>query len=198
MNEGGARRVIPIILVLVVIAVVIAAVVSFTQNIFNGNKAENKIDQGQQSLLNTSSDRSVRMTVRGPIVADEEFNSYTITATPTTRTMTTYSGYLDRQVATKQYLNNIPAYEQFVYALDRAKMMTGQELEGEADDLRGVCATGRVYEFETRRGNTSIKTLWASTCSNAKGSLKTNYQQLLNLFQAQIPDYADLVGDIKV
>lgn len=198
MNEGGARRVIPIVLVLIVVAVIIATVVSFAQSIFRGNDTPAKVNQGKQSLVNTSSDRSVRMTVRGPIVADEKFNSYTITATPTTRTMTTYNGYLDRQVETKQFANNIPAYEQFIYALDRAQMMDAEELEGDADDLRGICATGRVYEFETRRGNTTIKTLWTSTCRGSKGSLTANQQQLENLFRAQIPEYSKLVSKIKV
>ncbi len=197
MNEGGARRVIPIVLVLIVIAVIIAAVVSFVQNIFN-SKPEVQINQGKQSLINTSSDRSVRMTVRGPIVADETFNSYTVTATPTSRTLTTFSGYLDRQLDTKQFLNNIPAYEQFVYALDRAQMMDGEELKGEADDLRGICATGRVYEFEVRRGNTAIKTLWTSTCKGSKGSLKASQPQLESLFKSQIPEYQKMLAKIRV
>lgn len=197
MNEGGARRVIPIVLVLIVIAVIIAAVVSFAQSIFN-SKPEVQINQGKQSLINTSSDRSVRMTVRGPIVADETFNSYTITATPTSRTLTTFNGYLDRQVETKQFLNNIPAYEQFVYALDHALMMDGEELKGEADDIRGICASGRVYEFEVRRGNTTIKSLWTSTCRGSKGSLKANQAQLESLFKAQIPDHQKMLAKIKV
>lgn len=197
MNEDGARRVIPIVLVLIVIAVIIAAVVSFAQSIFN-SKPATQINQGKESLTNTSTDRSVRMTVRGPIVADETFNSYTITATPTSRTMTTYNGYLDRQVDTKQFANNIPAYEQFVYALDRAQMMDGEELTGDADDLRGICATGEVYEFTVLRGNTPIKSLWTSTCRGSKGSLKANQPQLQNLFQAQIPEYQKLLAKIRV
>lgn len=196
MNDG-ARRVIPVILVLIVIAVAIAAVVSIGQSLFGGN-SQPEINEGKQSLVNTSEDRSVRMTVRGPIIADEEFNSYTITATSTQRTMTTYVGYLNRQVETKQLLNNIPAYEDFVYALDRAQMMEGKELTGDANDLRGICATGRVYQFDTLRNGNVIKSLWTSTCKGSKGSLKASVSQLQSLFQLQIPDYEKMLSKIHV
>lgn len=198
MNEGGARRVIPVVLVLIVIAVAIAAVVSVGQSLFNGGNSQPEINQGKESLVNTSEDRSVRMIVRGPIVADEEFNSYVISASSTQRTMTTYVGYLDRQVETKQLLNNIPSYEEFVYALDRALMMEGNELTGDANDLRGICATGRVYQFETLRNGNVIKSLWTSTCKGSKGSLKASQSQLQSLFQAQIPDFEKMLSKIKV
>lgn len=198
MNEGGARRVIPVILVLIVIAVAIAAVVSVGQSLFNGGGSQPEVNQGRESLLNTSEDRSVRMIVRGPIVADETFNSYAITASSTQRTMTTYVGYLDRQVETKQLLNNIPAYEEFVYALDRALMMEGNELTGEANDLRGICATGRVYQFETLRNGNVIKSLWTSSCKGSKGSLKASQAQLQSLFQTQIPDFQKMLSKIRV
>jgi hypothetical protein len=198
MNNDGARRVIPIILVLIVIAVAIAAVVSIGQSIFGGGNSQPEVNEGKESLVNTSEDRSVRMTVRGPIVADEVFNTYTITASSTQRTMTTYVGYLNRQVETKQLQNNIPAYEQFVYALDRAQMMDAKELTGDANDLRGICATGRVYQFDTLRGGNVIKSLWTSTCKGSKGSLKASVTQLQSLFQVQIPDYQKMLSKIRV
>lgn len=198
MDNGGARRVIPIILILVVIAIAIAAVVSIGQNIFSGGAQPEAVNQGKVSLVNTGEDRSVRMTVRGPIVADESFNSYTITIKSTTRTLTTYSGYLDRQVETKQLTNNIPAYEQFVYALNRATMMDGIELTGSANDTRGICAAGRVYEFETLRGNNTIKSLWTSSCKAYPGSLKASSAQLENLFKIQIPDYGKMLNKVRV
>lgn len=198
MNEGGARRVIPIILILVVIAVAIAAIVSIGQNIFGGGAQPEEVNQGKRSLVSTSEDRSIRMTVRGPIVADENYFSYTITAKSTGRTMTTYNGYLNRQLETKELQNNIPAYEQLVYALDRAGMMDAPELSGDANDTRGLCATGRIIKFETLRGNNVIKSLWTSTCRDNPGSLKVEHARLQNLFKAQIPDYIKLLSKIRI
>lgn len=197
MDNSGARRVIPIILVLIVIAVVIAVLVSVGQNIFGGGGPTEEVNQGKRSLLNTDEDRSVRMIVRGRIVADENHYSYTITVKPTARNMTTNNGYLNRVVATEDLTNNIPAYEQFVGALDRAGMMNAPELTGEANNTVGICPAGRLVTFETLRGTTVIKSLWTTSCQQGSGSLKTEYIGLVNLFNAQIPDSATMISQIN-
>jgi hypothetical protein len=197
-NSGNSsvQRLIPIALVLIVIVVAVAALFSLGRSIFGGGTATPIVDTGEQSLLNTSIDRSVRMTVRGPIVGDENFHSYTITATPTMRNLTTYEGYLDRQVDTTQLANSSKAYEQFVHALDRANITNGVELEGDDADMRGVCATGRVYEYEILQASNVIKKFWTTTCRNAKGSLKAPSTPLTNLFRVQIPNASKMTSKV--
>lgn len=198
MNNSGLQRLVPIALVLIVIIVAIAALVSLGRSIFGGGSAEPVVDTGKEALLNTALDRSVRMTVRGPIVGDENFHSYRIIVSPTTRVLTTYEGYLDRQVDTKQLVNNTRGYEQFVYALDRAALTDSAVLEGEAADMRGICATGKVYQYEVMQASNVIKKVWTTTCRNAKGSLKASNTTLIKLFQAQIPNYDDLTQKVRL
>lgn len=197
MNNSGVQRVVPIILVLIVIIIAVAALVSVGRNLFGGS-TEPVVNNGKEALLNTSLDRSVRMTVRGPIVGDNVFHSYTITATPTTRNLTTYQGYLQSQLETSDLANNSKAYEQFVYALDRADMMEGSELEGDADDIRGVCATGRLYRYEVFQGSNVVKSLWTTSCNRSKGSLDASNQALVRLFTAQIPGAAKVTGRVNL
>mgnify|MGYP001244537797 CR=1 FL=1 len=197
MNNSGAQRAIPIILIIIVIIVAVAALISVGRNIFGGS-SEPIVNTGKEALLNTSLDRSVRMTVRGPIVGDNNFHTYTVTATPTTRNLTTYQGYLQSQLESTELANNSKAYEQFVYALDRANMMEGAELEGDADNTRGVCATGKLYRYEVIQGTNVVKTLWTTTCSQSRGSLKAVNQSLVRLFNAQIPDYAKLTNKVNL
>lgn len=198
MDNGGARRIIPIIFILVIIAVAIAAIVSVGQSIFGSGDQPEEVNQGKRSLVNTGEDRAVRMTVRGPIKADENYYSYTITVKPASRVLSTHNGYLNRQLEVKELTNNIPAYEQFVYALDRAKMMDAPEMSGDANDTRGLCASGRLITFETLRGTSVIKSLWTTTCRDNSGSLKTEYIRLQNLFKEQIPDYIKLLGKLRI
>lgn len=198
MNNSGLQRLVPIALVLIVIIVAIAALVSLGRSIFGGGSSEPIVDTGKEALLNTALDRSVRLTVRGPIVADENFHSYTIVVSPTTRVLTTYEGYLDRQVDTKQLVNNTRAYEQFVHALDRTAITDTTTLEGEAADMRGICATGRVYQYEIMQASNVVKKIWTTTCSKSKGSLKANNTTLTKLFQAQIPEYTKLTQKIRL
>lgn len=198
MYRGNSSRIVPIILVLIVIAIVIAALVSVGRAIFGGDTQTTDTNVGRDSLLDTSVGHSVRLTVRGPLVANEEFHSYQTTINSSTRLMTTYQGYLDQPIASKSYGNNLKAYEQFVYALDKANLMKGDELTGDKNDTRGICATGLVYEFEVINADSTVKRLWTSTCKGSPGSLKASVSQLTNLFQAQIPDQEKLLDKLNL
>ena len=201
MDRSGAQRIIPIVLILIVIIVAIVALVSVARTLFfsgsDNNNTSQTVNSGKQALTNIQTGHSVRMTYRGPIVAQEKFHTYTITVSPEARNMTTYVGYLGQQVDTSQLTNNTQAYEQFVFALDRAKLMDGTPLTGDADDRRGICATGTVYEFDVLEGSSSIQNLWTSTCKGSAGSLKAVTSQVNRLFQLQIPDYSKLFSKIS-
>jgi hypothetical protein len=189
MYKSSSSRVLPIIIVLLVVAIAIAALVSVGRAVFGGDSSNGtKVDPGVESLLNTAVDHSVRMTVRGPLVADEQFRSYQITVDSSSRRLNTYSGYLGQTIDSVQLGNNTKAYDEFVHALDRANLMKGTELEDEKNDTRGICATGRVYEFEVLQGASVIKRLWTSTCKGSTGSLKASLSQVQKLFTNQIPD----------
>lgn len=198
MNRGGLPKAIPVILIVVVIVVAIAAIASIGRNIFGGGPDEDISDPGQTALVNTTSTYSVRMTVRGPIVADEDFRSYQISVSPNERRLTTYQGYLETELANMEYPNNIKAYEEFVYALDRANMMVGDVPEGEENDVRGICARDKLYEFEVLRGRTVVKKLWTSDCKGSRGSLTADVDQFDNLFRLQIPDSRTVIREANI
>lgn len=137
-------------------------------------------------LINTSTDRGVKMTIRGAIVSSENARTYEVDVTPTSRSITLYSGY-DGTVLSKQVYDNSPAaYEQFVYALDKANMTKSRNIDD--TDTRGVCATGRLYTFALERDTTIDSSLWTSSCGSAKGTLDASATSLKSLFDAQIPD----------
>ena len=200
MQRNNGARFFPLIVIIVIVALVIAAIVSIGRAVFNsgdGNDTEqtSQVDADREALLNTSVGRSVTMTVRGPIVAEEDFTSYRVTASNSERSMNVYKGYLEEQTDGKMFANNTQAYEQFVYALDKANMAkTGSAAnDDETKDLRGICARGYVYEFATVSGGNEVKKLWTSTCEGSKGTLSASKDQLSQLFLAQIPGSKDLI-----
>ena len=200
MARYNNSRLIPVALVLIIVAIAIAALVSLSRAIFFSGRTTTTTqgDVSQSELLNTAADRAVRMTVRGRIVADEDFRSYQITASSSSRTFVTYTGYLDTQINQVALGNNIPAYEEFVYALNRANLDKGTELSGAQNDTRGICATGQLYKFEVLKANKSIKTLWTSTCKGSTGSLDAIVTQLASLFTTQIPNGRSLISKIEL
>jgi len=199
MYRGNSSRIFPIIVILIVVAIAIAALVSVGRAIFGGNQPSTaQVDTAQQALLDTSVGHSVRMTVRGPIVADEKFRTYQVSVDQSTRTLATYSGYLEQPLGSLQLGNNVKSYEEFVYALNRANLVQGSVLTGDKDDTRGICATGKVYEFEVVKADSVVKRLWTSTCRGSSGSLKANVSQLQTLFLDQIPDNKTLLSKINL
>lgn len=201
MARYRSSRVLPIILIMVIVIIAIVALISLTRAIFfsgTSSTSDTALDTGREALLSTTATHSVRMTVRGPIVADESFRSYQITITPSTRTLVTYKGYVETVIDSISLANNVRSYEQFVYALDKANLPVGTQLSGDKNDLRGICAIGQVYNFEIIDDDQTVKQLWTSTCSGSKGSLKASPDQLMELFQNQIPNSLDLIETIDL
>lgn len=201
MVNYRTSRVLPIVLVIVIIIIAIAALVSLARVVFFSGTSTAPaavVDVSREALLNTSASHSVSMTVRGPIVADEEFHSYTINVSPNGRQLTTFKGYLDTVVDKTALANSVAAYEEFVYALDKANLVKGTELAGDKNDVRGICATGRVYLFSVLENGKSVKTLWTSTCKGSAGSLKASVNQLTELFMNQIPDSDKLIRKVAL
>lgn len=200
MAKYRNSRILPTILVVVIIIIAIVALISAARAIFFSGSSTNQkvVDTTEQSLLSTASSSSVSMSVRGPIVADENFHSYRIVVSPTSREITTYNGYLGTVVGQQTLGNNTAAYEQFVNALNLAKMSAGNQPADGASDVRGICASGRLTEFSILSNTMAVETLWTSTCSGSQGTLRANSAQLSNLFTAQIPESQKLIRSVSL
>ena len=187
MASYRTTRFLQISFVVLVVALLIGVIAYIGRLLFFPPLNVTTLDTGQTSLVSTSADRAVRMTVRGPIVADEDFRTYSIQITPNGRVLTLSKGYLNQQFDNITLGNNIPSYEQFVYALNAAGMMSGSQLTGDKNDTRGICATGKLYEFEVLNAGKTVKMLWATTCSDTSGSETASVSTLRELFTDQIP-----------
>lgn len=201
MTRYKTSRILPVILTIVIIIVAITALVAFARLLFfSGSSTDTaaQVDASQQQLLDTSSGNAVSMTVRGAIVAQENFRSYQITISPNQRTIQTFSGYLGTVIEQQTLTNNVAAYDQFVHALDKANMVKGTPFSGEQNDVLGICATGKLYEFSTVKNNEPVEMLWTSTCGGSPGSLQANTTQLSQLFLAQIPDGSRMISGLSL
>ena len=198
-RRNSFSRFVPILLVIVITIVAVAAVIAIGRALFGKNdsgQADQNVNTGQVALLSTEEGSAVRLTVRGPIVANENFRSYSVVISPSSRDMTTYEGYLDKEINQKKLDNNVKAYAELVYALDKRKMMNGTQLTEQQNDLRGICASGKVYKFETLKDNSVVKSLWTSDCSGSKGSAQANVNEILDMFLKQIPDGKKMAAGI--
>jgi hypothetical protein len=184
---------------LVAIVIAIVALVAVIRAFIGGDTQEQPVDDRiTQTLLNTDADHSVRMTVRGPIVANEEFRSYRIDVGPTGRRFVSLNGYEGVPAVDEQFGNTSEAYAEFVNALSLAGYTKEEELTDEENDTRGVCANGRLYTFEIMVAQSTEKELWTSSCRDAKGSFRGEAVKIRDLFLDQIPDSDALLRDIDL
>ena len=200
-SKNSLSRFIPILLVIVIMIVAIAAVIAIGRALLGGGSSNNSTntavtDEGRTALLTVDNSRSVRLTVRGPIVSDESFRSYRVTISPEERDITTYGGYLEKVIETKKFDNNNRAYEELVHALDKRRMMDGRVLVEEQNDLRGICASGQIYQFETLVNGETVRSLWTSDCDGSKGSATANVSEVINMFLNQIPEGRKIVSGV--
>lgn len=201
MANYRSSRILPTVLTVIIIIVAIAGLVGLVRLLFTGSTSgtpEQDVNVSQQNLLDSTEGRSVSMTVRGPIVADEDFRSYQIIVSPSTREFTSYSGYLADVLDHESLPNNTAAYDQFVHALDKANMVKGTPFEGEKNNVLGICATGKVYEFSVMNADSTDQMLWTSTCSGSPGSLRASSAQLSQLFMNQIPNSSKITNSLKL
>lgn len=201
MYRGSRPKIFPVIIIIIIVALIIAALVTAGRMLFSGgdtnknNQQQQAVETFQGALLTTDGSHSVRWTVRGPIVADENYKSYQIAITPSSRVFTTYSGYLDKVIDVKSYDNNTDAYEQFVYALDKTNVSKTRDADKE--DFRGVCATnGIAFKFDILKNDADDKSIWSSTCKESPGTMTADPLKLQALFVHQIPDFKPVFNKI--
>lgn len=191
MVSYKTTRILQRIFLLLIIIVAIVGVFLIWQAVSSADKSPS-IDAGREALLKTSDNYGVRLSVRGPIVADEDFRSYKIFVSPSVRELQTYEGYKSKSLKQIKLNNNTPAYEQFIYALDKAGFMNG---DGELNN-RGVCSGGYVYEFETLKDEKTVKKIWTSSCNNVKDTANSNVRHISRLFLSQVKGGELLVKEL--
>lgn len=195
----GNSKILPVVLIIVVMIVAIFAVVAVGRALLNRNAPAEPVDDSvSRALVTSDADHSVRMTVRGPIVADEEFNSYRIDVSPIGRRMITYKGYQDQIIEDTRLANSTDAYVEFIHALNRMEFTKERKLDEAQDDLRGVCPEGRLYTFEILQAQSVIKQLWTSSCRKASGSFGGDAVEIRDLFLKQIPDSNTKLRDLRL
>ena len=66
----------------------------------------------------------------------------------------------------------------------------------EQNDLRGICASGQIYQFETLVNGETVRSLWTSDCDGSKGSATANVSEVIDMFLKQIPEGRKIVSGV--
>lgn len=199
MYKGSRPKLFPIVVIIIVIAIVVFGVVSLIRMFVGGGSSQQAATpeaSTSSKLLDTSSSQSVVMYVRGPIVADEKFRSFAVTISPTGRSITAWQGYArSNVVATESYSNDTAAYKEFVNALNYAGYAKTRDVKN--NDTEGLCANGKVYNFQIMNGGNVSDNRWTTNC-DVKGTFAGNGPAVRNLFLEQIPAAQQVTSKIDL
>ncbi|MEK7153054.1 MAG: hypothetical protein AAB834_03840 [Patescibacteria group bacterium] len=147
-----------------------------------------------------NTDAVVSMTVDGPIIAEQQHQAYRISIGRSETRIETLQGYEYEAIETKTYENNREGFTNFLRAIDIEGYTRGAaEADSQAQDERGVCATGRRYVFEIMSGTSQVQRYWSTSCGS-QGTFKGNAEQIKSLFDRQIPlpDFPRMTSRLRV
>lgn len=141
-------------------------------------------------------DSVVRYTMSGAINADENHREIRITISKNARTVEVLKGYNGTVEKTVTLPNNENAYLAFLNALSAASF------SNKRDDAEGdpnvTCVTGQRYYYELQSGSDKKVDTWSTTCSPAQGNFGGLVAPTAQLFQSQIPTYAEITRGVSL
>ncbi|MEK7594173.1 MAG: hypothetical protein AAB436_00860 [Patescibacteria group bacterium] len=142
-------------------------------------------------------DAEVSLGIDGPINANSLHEQVRIEVNNNDATLNIIRGYDGDVVKTRSFANTENAYSAFLSALSTAGFTRGdkdEKLKSEA----GACPLGMRYTFQFKDGTGKVLSrYWSTSCGGTKTYLG-NTNLTITLFQAQIPDYSELVSDTSL
>ena len=145
-----------------------------------------------------STEAEVRMTIDGPVNADQTHQQIRITVDNNVTTYEQIQGYQDTVVNSQNFDNNENSYSNFLYALGHAGFTKGDITKALAND-KGYCPLGNRYIFELIDNGKDVQRFWGTSCGgHAPKTYRGNLNLTITLFQAQVPNYQNLTQDLNL
>ena len=135
------------------------------------------------------------MLIDGPVNANSQHVQVRITIDRDNARYEQLTGYDGDVVKQLNFDNTQSAYEAFLLSLAHAGFTKGNPSK-QLTDERGYCPTGRRYVFELTQQDRTVERYWATSCGKPKTYLG-NLDLTITLFQAQVPNYSQLTGDLQ-
>lgn len=179
---------------LIGIGLVVLIIILLIRAIFGGGgtpepKADLAADYSNSNVV-------MRLTIDGPVDAETIHNQIRIDVSQYSSELRIIDGYEGRVSRTERFDSNPTAYANFLRAIDLQGYTNGNDDE-EVEDERGYCPFGQRYVFEIIDGGDSIQRYWATSCED-RISFKGNYDDIIRLFEMQIPEYRDLTQETRI
>lgn len=181
---------------LILLGIAILLVILVVRLIFGGGSGTQTATPERLDLASyASTSKHVRLTIEGPVVADQLHRQARIDISRDRNEIAIIQGYQGTVIDRQTFANNQSAYGVFLRAVDLQGFTQGVDDEA-LRDSRGRCPTGSIYTFDILDGDKREQSYWASSCGE-NGTSRAKVSSVLNLFQAQIPEYNQITAGVN-
>lgn len=143
----------------------------------------------------TTTNTTMQMTIQGPVNAEQQHQGVRVTIGKSENRVEILQGYDQKVVSTQSFTSNETAYGTFLRAL-QLKGYTKGKADPKLADERGFCPAGNRFIFEIKNGDNKIQRFWQSSCK--EGNFGGNLSAVMDLFEAQIPEYRTIISDVEL
>jgi hypothetical protein len=186
-----------IVAALIAIGLIILFVILLLRAIFGGGGEEGGQTPRRINLADYENTGVImRMITEGPVNANEVHEQVYIEVGRDMNKIQLVRGYQGEVTRTEQFGSNSSAYGSFLRALDLLGYTNGNPSEALAD-YRGHCPFGNRYIYQILDGNDVKQQFWSTSCGEG-GTMRGQASEIIQLFQAQIPNYNNITQDLSL
>ena len=195
MQHRSSARIGIALLIVIVAVIMLGGAVFLAQSLFAGGTS--KTQSGETSLLSEPTDNTtVKMIVRGPIVAKENHYSIQLDINNSKRRLVIYRGYDQAEEVQKIELDNdAGAFTDLLLALRDNRYTDSMVTSIEKND--GLCASGQIIDFQLVDGDQVKSDLWTTSCASVGGNFGGNSTGVIQLLLDQIPGSREAISRAK-
>lgn len=197
MSNGLLKIIRWVLIALGVMLLLAIIVLVFTKP--NSSKQSGNTNTTEKPIVATdySKTGSMRFIQVGNVTAPENHYNITITISNTTRTVDIYNGYGTPPTTTNNFPNNQASYDAFLGAMVGAGF-TDIKQPNNGITFDTYCTLGIRYKYQILTGTETPLNSWNSTCNPKSGTFAGNTSQAQQLFTRQIPNYGNIVGNVRL
>lgn len=136
----------------------------------------------------------LKYAIDGPIVALEEHEQVVVTISSNQRIIEVIRGYNQVPVFSKSFDNDQASFDAFISVINNYGF-TRTKIASPAESRTGSCAFGDKFSYQViSSGSTLDQDTWNNSCNLKQGTFGGNSSTVSRLFEAQIPDYSEIVS----
>ena len=138
----------------------------------------------------------VAMLIDGPVNAESLHNQVQVFITNTGTTINTFRGYNGQVINSKHFYLSVNGFHVLLRSLAYAGFMNGSN-NPKLSEASGYCPNGTTYIFSLDANGNQIQRYWTTSCGGTH-TFNGNLGLTLQLFQAQVPDYGNMINNLNL